>query len=997
MIFNKYQVLGSKLLWSAVALLALNGCVPADVKDSNGCKGLLNAWEEIQKKGETPPKGLAEQVQRCQQEEKKEDSGGPGKSEEEAVGLSGFSFPDLPGRSCTIDRFQQNTQEEVVKKVDILFVMDNSGSMSNDWQRVASNIQNLVRELPADIHVRYGVLLAHVGNWRGRIYSPNGVRPVLDNRNMTTTQITRALQTTFSEAMKLRDPSTGEASFHSLFHAVTTSARDNQRLGFFRADAALSVIFMSDEHEIGSPFPNPQAPGLPPRCDGNFEDGVKRDYYDTKGINLESTVSAMRRLKGDMPVVNHAFININSNDLFKDNPRDAKCLYDSLGYGYFDIVNRSRGVLFSIKADRAEGLARCGRVIRERLRLRTEFPLSRPADQVDPATIMVAVDRGRVTHEYRASQNSVRLENAGRNGSTIEIRHCRPITRQEWNITGFSGNAGQAAVALNWRTPEYATVGKVRFGTVANGLVGETSFGARNTEHGVTVEGLQPNTVYYFQAVNRDEFAIEKQSSVISFRTKPDWSIAGPVVQTSRTTASFQWNTVAYPTVSSLRWGLSADALVNVAGDGVSRTNHSVELADLNPGTRIFYQVVASDEFGLNKSTAVESAMTQVDWGIVGFAGTASRESIQVVFSTPEQVTVGGVRFGTAADSLDQAVQGSSPESDHVFRLDDLNPNTLYFYQGVARDPQGREKRTAVQSIRTLADWGVDGFNGSSAENSVTLSWNTGDELANGAVIWGDAEDRLGQRVNSSGSSTAQQVAVNGLLPDTLYYFQAVATNARNQVRRSVVVAIRTQPKAEDPQPLPVWEISGFNGTATKNSVSLSWKTDTYDTTARLVWGLSENALNQVVDVAGAGRAHGALVVGLAPDTLYYFRAVNADDKGQTKQSAVVAIKTLQDAVVDPPPVGEWEIRGFDAATSAEGADVIWQTPGAETKGVLRVGLSPNNLSLQEIRVDQFAETQLVPVSGLAPNTVYYLQVVAVDRAGRTQESPVIMKRTKLP
>jgi hypothetical protein len=99
--------------------------------------------------------------------------------------------------------------------------------------------------------------------------------------------------------------------------------------------------------------------------------------------------------------------------------------------------------------------------------------------------------------------------------------------------------------------------------------------------------------------------------------------------------------------------------------------------------------------------------------------------------------------------------------------------------------------------------------------------------------------------------------------------------------------------------------------------------------------------------------------------------------------------------VNNPPPISNWTVQGFDATTTAISADVIWQTPGAQTKATLKVGLSPDDLSLQAIDVSTYAEAQLVPVTGLSPNTTYYLQVIAVDQAGRTVESVVIMKRTK--
>jgi hypothetical protein len=88
-------------------------------------------------------------------------------------------------------------------------------------------------------------------------------------------------------------------------------------------------------------------------------------------------------------------------------------------------------------------------------------------------------------------------------------------------------------------------------------------------------------------------------------------------------------------------------------------------------------------------------------------------------------------------------------------------------------------------------------------------------------------------------------------------------------------------------------------------------------------------------------------------------------------------------------------VQGFDATTTANSADVIWQTPGAVTKATLLIGLDANNLNHRSIAIDDYRESQLVNVTGLAKSTNYYFKVIAVDKNGRTVESTVLFKRTK--
>jgi len=899
-----------------------------------------------------------------------------------------YTFPDLPGRVCTVDNFQQGSGEQVIKKVDILFVMDHSGSMKDDWERVAINVQSLVRELPADTNVRYAVLLADVGAWKGKLYAPAGFTPVLDNQKLSVKQISDLLFKMFNSGMTVSDAGTGEAGFYSLYHATTTGAAANQKLGFFRPDAALSVIFMSDEQDLGFPFPAVQAPGLPPRCDASTEDKIKKDYYDKSGISLDVTFNAVKKLKGDMPVKTHAFINITKEDLFTYNDKNAKCLYDSLGYGYYEMVDKTKGVLFSIKADKAEGLARCGRVIKDSLGIQHEFALSKTADKVDPATILSTVDNTLVKHDYRVASNSVFLENAGVANSKIAVRHCEPDGRVNWNITAFAGTPAQTSVGLSWVTAEYATAGKILFGTNANNLNGEVA-GNSGTNHSVTVSGLTPNTVYFFKAVSWDEFGQVKTSNeVLSFRTLPDWSIAGFTGQAARTSASLQWATSEYATKGKVFYGTDPGALGAQTAETAVSTGHNVSISGLSPDTVYYFQAMSSDEFGLEKHSGVISIRTQADWGIIGFAGRPTRTTVNLSWSTPDQVATGKVLYGTSAGNLAQQVAHVGAGTAHSVTLTGLTPSTDYFFKAVSQDGQGGEKVSNVILVRTVDDWSVTGFAGQSTQSAVAVTWTTPGYSTSGRVFWGASDSSLTNVVTDSIQGSSHGATISGLNPDTLYYVQASSIDGEGVEKRSGVVAIRTQQI-----PLPEWSISNFAGTSTLNSATLTWNTPQYATTRKVLWGDSLTSVGTEVIGAGSGTSHSVTVNGLQPDKLYYFVAVSGDDRGQEKSSDVIAIRTMKDDVVVPP--SNWVITGFDGTTTPNQANLIWQTPGAQSTATIKVGLTADDLTYMTVNVTTAQETHIVGVPGLDANTQYFFQVIASDSAGRTVESVIIAKKTK--
>ncbi len=995
------RTLSRELQWCAkvvslCAVLLLAGCLPNGDKPAED-SGPDHCDEESSHKGKGHEKnsgnpGHGEDDEHHDKNKKNCDSTSTSTTTSTSTSTSTqtdtYVFPDLPNRVCTIDKFtQQGGGEQQIKKVDILFVMDHSGSMKDDWERVATNIQSLVKELPSETSVRYAVLLADVGSWKGKLYAPAGYSAVLDNSKYNTSQISTLLFGMFNKGMEVSDSGSGEASFHSLYHAVTTKAVANQKLGFFRPDAALSVIFMSDEHEIGFPFPEPQAPGLPPRCDASFEDGIKRDYYDKKGINLEVTFNAMKQLKGDMPVKTHAFVNITKEDLFTRNSKNSKCLYDSLGYGYMEMVEKTKGVLFSIQADKADGLARCGKVIRESLELQHEFPLSKPADKVDPATVLATVDGALVTHEYRVALNSVYLENAGSQNSHIEVRHCEPDGRVDWNLTGFNGTPARFSVGLSWSTAEYATSGKVIWGADPANMLNTVASSGVSTNHVVTASNLSPNTVYHFQAISWDEFGQEKRSEVRSFRTLPDWSISDFGGTAARTSASLHWTTSEYATKGRLYIGLDAANLSQYGAETVVAKEHGIDVTGLDPDTVYYFQAASSDEFGLEKRSEVISLRTQPDWGIVGFKGSASRNVANLTWSTPDQVTNGKVRFGSSPGALGQEISSAGPGLNHAVTITGLNPGSNYYFQAVNTDGIS-EKTSNVILIRTADDWEISGFVGQSTQTTVSLSWNTNGYNTSGRVYWGESEAGLTGQVADPANGQAHALQVAGLNPDTLYYFQASSTDEEGIEKRSEVVAIRTAQI-----PLPTWAISNFAGTATKNAVTLNWNTDQYATSGKILWGATLDSVTGEVNSGGVATSHSVIVDHLIPDTIYYFMVVASDDRGQVQQSDVIAIRTMKDDVVVPP--SNWVIVGFDGTTTSDQANLIWQTPGAETTAVIKVGLSAEDLTHQTLNVTENLETHVVGVSGLNPDTTYFFQVIATDSAGRTVESVVISKRTK--
>jgi hypothetical protein len=135
------------------------------------------------------------------------------------------------------------------------------------------------------------------------------------------------------------------------------------------------------------------------------------------------------------------------------------------------------------------------------------------------------------------------------------------------------------------------------------------------TTHTVTIESLQPETVYYWRVIGRNRDGLRVESELHSFRTpagvgQPTVRItAGPSTQVTATTAVVTWTTNV-PTTSEISYGTVEDQLGSSTAITDRRTDHSIRLEGLTPNTTYFYRVEGSDEQGRFVNSTVLSFRT---------------------------------------------------------------------------------------------------------------------------------------------------------------------------------------------------------------------------------------------------------------------------------------------------------------------------------------------------------------------------------------------------
>ncbi len=377
--------------------------------------------------------------------------------------------PCEPDQNCYQGNYKQPT-EDVTNKLDVLFVIDTSPSIYQERERAALGIERFVSQLPQGVSYNIGVIPAHspVHGNAGKLIQIGNEAVVLKSEGMGLNEIKSALHTKLTKMKTDGSSDGGELGIYSLSHAITGDQLvRNREHGMFRPDAALAIIFISDENDICSighvPTGNYPA-GVDWKLDVNMHDAVRTDEiyaWDTfctpESITAKSVYEKLLRLKaedstvrsaGSKPVAKPLLI---SAIVYTQTPTEAEGRArgdkweqeNERGYGYLEMVEMNgnsigaggiKGVAVDIgRDDIAGGLERIGRAARAKLALKTEFPIHPgPRDgSVDGASVRVWVDGSELINtpknklfQFDANTQQVNLFAPGGPGSMVRIYWC---------------------------------------------------------------------------------------------------------------------------------------------------------------------------------------------------------------------------------------------------------------------------------------------------------------------------------------------------------------------------------------------------------------------------------------------------------------------------------------------------------------------------------------------------------------------------------------------
>ncbi|MBL7717064.1 MAG: hypothetical protein JNL01_16485 [Bdellovibrionales bacterium] len=326
--------------------------------------------------------------------------------------------------ACHVERFTQ-PQAVVTEKLDLLLVVDTSGSLNAERGKLADAMDAFVRALPSTLDYRIAVMPAHGphSQWAGKIFRRNKNEAwILDSESMSLATIQSELKDRLTKQSEIPNDSKsdgGEMGIYSLLRALDTDRVALARSqGFFRTDAALVSVFMSDENDICAVYPSGVTPVPDPQ--GAEKKALAKDCA---GVTKEALASKLASFMGDRPYVTAAVIYNNLSTV----PRGKSAGENELGYGYLEFVQATGGITIDMAdANYRTGMEALGNRAAVRMNLKSDFTLARAG--LSAASVVVTLDGAEVPYTLAdpgaGAMASVKLASPGLPSSTIDVTYC---------------------------------------------------------------------------------------------------------------------------------------------------------------------------------------------------------------------------------------------------------------------------------------------------------------------------------------------------------------------------------------------------------------------------------------------------------------------------------------------------------------------------------------------------------------------------------------------
>ncbi|UCE74218.1 MAG: S8 family serine peptidase [Methanomassiliicoccales archaeon] len=489
---------------------------------------------------------------------------------------------------------------------------------------------------------------------------------------------------------------------------------------------------------------------------------------------------------------------------------------------------------------------------------------------------------------------------------------------------------------IEWLTNKPAN-SIIHYGSTPDlGLVEDDLDNYMNT-HSMTLEGLSPNTDYYYNIQGYDQYGHGPGESGIQepFHTDstPDTTppdiIDGPMLLGSPgdTSATIYWMTNE---VSDSLVGYGQDTgYGSEAGSPVDEIEHFITLIDLIPDTEYHYYVESTDPSGNTRTSGDYTFQTASEPDLEPPEITSGPDAIDItdssatiVWKTEYEASTSLVRYGETTyygntSSDDKYVL------DHSIKLTGLNPATIYYYQIESEDSSGNTQ-TLGDSSRYFTTGGskdktppeiTDGPKVTIlTDESATIEWTT-NEKSDSWVDYGSTTS-YGFNVSSDEYVLVHNFTLINLTPSSKYHYRVISKDSslNANVNTSQDYSFMTKPPVDKKPPKILTGPSVW--TMGESTATIVWTTDEGSDSV-LHYGLSSN-YDKTESDSSIVISHQILLSDLTPSTTYHYKIVSTDEWGNSVESDDNTFTTLELTI----PI-EIEFLNLDSGQTVSGIFTI--------------------------------------------------------------------------
>ena len=526
-----------------------------------------------------------------------------------------------------------------------------------------------------------------------------------------------------------------------------------------------------------------------------------------------------------------------------------------------------------------------------------------------------------------------------------------------------------------------------------------TAQGTETGNYTVTIEGLNPNTDYHVRAyaINEKGIAYGEDLPFTTTDGKPTVTTAAVtnITATSATGGGTVTNEGASQvTERGICWSTSHEPTTSGshAQNGTGAGNYTCDMTVLVPNETYYVRAYATNNQGTAygaevEFTAREGMPVVVTLDVTDITATSAKAHGKVTDQGGSTVTERGICWGTEPSPTISGSHASSGTGigEYTVEMTDLVPGTKYYVRAYAINAQGmtyggQEDFTTSTTLPTVVTGNI---NGTTVSGEVTSEG--GATVTERGVCWSTShQPTVDGSHGSSGSGLGTfSVELTDLAPGTTYYVRAYATNSAGTSYGSE----KTLATEANLPTVTTGEVTNIGQNTAQGSGIVTDDGGANVTERGVCWSTSHNPTISGSH-ANSGTGTGGFTVNmtsLTANTHYYVRAYAKNSAGVSYGNEV-DFTTSQS--ISAPTVTTSQVTNVTQTTATGGGNVTSDGGAAVTERGICWSTSHNpTTSGSHANSGTGTGSFTVNMTGLTPNTTYYVRAYAINSAGTSYGS----------